>query len=71
MMMPSNVEKAERAISEMPLNKSVEIREIAISAGLTARSMARFLSREKKNGTVTNHTLKLKSRRQCLWRRVQ
>lgn len=66
----TNRERALQVIDGMTTEASVH--GLAKQAGLTVRSMTRFLVQEKKRGVLENRQLNGRyGSRICLWRRVE
>jgi hypothetical protein len=66
MTMPTRVDKAERAINEMPFGVWISVGALAKSARLSVQTMTRFLIRAKKAGLVDNKKVVIHSIRVCL-----
>ena len=70
MVMLTNVGRAREAIAEMPWGFWIDVRTLAKGAGLSVRTMSRYLSQAKKRGLVDNKRVPLAFGRNYLWRRV-
>jgi hypothetical protein len=70
MVMPTNVDKAAEAIAKMPWGFWIDVRTLSKGAGLSVRTMSRYLSQAKKRGLVDNKRIALAFGRMHLCRRV-
>jgi len=66
--MPKNVYKAEKVIQDMPTGFWIDVRTLAKKAGLSVRTMSRFLIRARILGIVEHKSLTSHSTRIYLWR---
>ena len=55
----------------MPLNEDIDVRSLARSAKLSVNEMSGFLSIAKKKGFVENRSVRNKSSRMALWKRIK
>lgn len=70
MTMPKNINRAEKAIAEMPYGLWVDIRSIARNAGLGVQTMSKYLVQARRRGTVQNKRVPVPWGRLHVWRRI-